>query len=574
MDFRTRLATDIRRVASIGSLLVVFTLVLAPAAIADVDGTKTAESGTSDASAGGHGTLTVGGNFTYSDANEDIKRIVVDFPAGGVGNPNAVPFEDRCTTTQFDTGVCGAASQIGEVKLAATATAIGIIPIPLNLEGTISIIQTTPEVPTIVGAYIEPPVGDPIRAYAQFYPVTSGPEGDFRIRSVTSDFPREAETDLGELPIQINSYEQILWGVLPSGVPFITNPTRCDTWMSYAYVEAYESSTNADSDPLMTGTNTFKRIEPIPTEPDCSTPNEFNTSASASLSTVERGASPTFTTTLAIPNLAALPLAPTTPKTVVATLPDGVNVDVQQLLRVCEVANFQTGTCPASTQVGSVEIKTPMIVAGLQGAVHLVRPSGGRTLPDLGLDVRGAINFTQLGTNKYVGNGTVIQSTFDNIPQVGFSELKLTIAGGPGGLLRNDTCPSNGSTPNDSGPVNFAMTAYQGQTSSQNSPTFDFGKCTNYKVSLKPIKRCLRKRYLKVVPRFRDRSDVRFVRVSVRGQKTKTYKRSPFRVRYKLSRKLKTGKTYKYTLRSYFKPTAQYPRGRTVKKVARFKLCK
>lgn len=573
MQSRTHSARGTRRTVSTVILLAAIALVLAPQALADVDGTKTVDSGTDDASAGGHGTLTVGGNFTYSNGSEDLKRVIVDFPAGGVGNPNAVPFEDRCTTTQFDTGVCGAESQIGVVKLAATAT-LGIFPIPLSLEGTISIIQTTPEVPTIVGAYIVPPIGDPIRSYAQFYPVTSGPDGDFRIRSVTSDFPRTAHTDLGDLPIQINTYEQILWGVLPSGTPFITNPTRCDTWMSYAYVEAWDSNSNADSDPLMTGTNTFKRIEPVPTEPDCSTPNEFNTSATASLSTVERGASPTFTTTLSIPNLGAKPLAPTTPKTVVATLPDGVNVDVQQLLRVCEVADFKARSCPPHTKVGTVEIKTPMIVAGLQGEVHLVRPSGGRTLPDLGLNVHGAINFTQLGTNKYVGNGTVIQSTFDDIPQVGFSELKLTITGGPGGLLRNDTCPANGTTPNDSGPVTFAMTAYQGQTSSQSSPSFDFGKCANYAVSLTAIKRCLRKRYLKLTPRIRDRSEVRYVRVSVRGQKSKTFKRSPFRARYKLSKKLKQGKTYKYTLRVYFKPSAQFPNGRVVKKVGRFKLCR
>ncbi|MGB0889478.1 MAG: hypothetical protein ACPGWS_04265, partial [Solirubrobacterales bacterium] len=555
-----------RSAALVGALVCALALYVSSQAIADVDGTKTADSGTSDASAGGHGTLTVGADFTYSDGDEDLKRVVVDFPAGGVGNPNAVPYADRCTSAQFDTGVCPASSQIGVVKLAATASLAGV-PIPLDLEGSISIIQTTPEVPTIVGAYIEPPIGDPIRSYAQFYPVTSGPDGDFRIRSVTSDFPRTAHTDLGDLPIQINTYEQVLWGVLPSGTAFITNPTRCDTWMSYAYVEAWDSNTNADSDPLMTGTNTFKRIEPVPTIPDCSTPNAFNISATASLSTVERGASPTFTTTLAIPNLGALPLAPTTPKAVVATLPDGVNVDIQQLLRVCEVAAFQARACPPHTQVGTVSIKTPMIAAGLRGEVHLVRPTGGRTLPDLGLNVHGAINFTQLGTNRYVGNGTVLQSTFDNIPQVGFSELSLTITGGPGGLLRNDTCPSNGRTPSDSGPITFALLAYQGQAASQSSPVYDFGKCVSYRVTLKRIRRCMRSRYLKVTPRFRDRSNVRFIRVSVRGQKTRTFKRSPFRAKYRLSRKLKRGKTYKYVMRAYFKPIGTKPKGRVVKKV-------
>lgn len=573
MCTRSRVARGMRDTVSIGTLLLAIGFALAlltPQAFADVDGTKTDDSGTTDARAGAHGTLTVGGNFTYSNANEDLRRVIVDFPAGGVGNPNAVPYADRCTEEQFETAVCPAASQIGVVNISAIAAGV----LPIDLTGTISIIQKSPEVPTIVGAYVTSALSDPIRAYASFYPVTSGPDGDFRIRSETEDFPRTAHTGLGDVPIQITKYEQVLWGELPSGTPFITNPTRCDTWMSYAYIEAWDSNTNADSDPLKTGTNTFKRIEPVPTEPDCSTPNDFNTTATASLSTVARGASPTFTTTISIPNLGAKPLAPTTPKSIVATLPDGVNVDVQQLLRVCEVADFEARNCPARTQVGTVNIKTPMIVDGLQGEVHLVRPSGGRTLPDLGLNVHGAISFTQLGTNRYVGNGTVIQSTFDNIPQVGFSELTLSITGGSGGLLRNDTCPANGTTPNDSGPVTFGMTAYQGQTSSQNSQTFNFGKCANYAVSVMKITRCLRKRYLKVTPRIRDLAEVRYVRVSVRGQKSKTFKRSPFRTRYKLSRKLKSGKTYKYTLRVYFKSSSNYPNGRVVKKVGRFKLCR
>jgi hypothetical protein len=51
--------------------------------------------GTSDATTGGHGDLTVNGTFTYSNANEDLRRVVIDTPTGGVGNPNAVPFADR-----------------------------------------------------------------------------------------------------------------------------------------------------------------------------------------------------------------------------------------------------------------------------------------------------------------------------------------------------------------------------------------------------------------------------------------------------------------------------------------------
>ena len=44
---------------------------------------------------------------------------------------------------------------------------------------------------------------------------------------------------------------------------------------------------------------------------------------------------------------------PATPKSVVTTLPDALNVDVQQLGRICTNAAFAARSCPATTRVGS-----------------------------------------------------------------------------------------------------------------------------------------------------------------------------------------------------------------------------
>lgn len=479
--------------------------------------------GTTDVRTGQHGDLTVGANFTYSDTTDDVRRVVVDTPAGGVGNPNAVPWEDRCPAATFDTGVCPAESQIGVVELDVTAY-LGIFPIPLALTGTISIIQTDPEVPTIVGAYIVPPLGSPVRSYAEFYPVTNGPEGDFRIRSVTHDFPRTVDTGIfGVLPLTITRYEQLLWGMLPSGVPFITNPTRCETWMSYGYAQAYDSNTNADADPLMSGSSEFVSSGEVPTEPDCGVVPEFPISASATVNSGVRGDSPSLTTSLAVPGVGVGDPAPDAARTVVATLPKSINADFMQLGRICPADLLAQDACPESAKIGTARAETPMIVAGLTGDAYLTDADGDRALPDLAIVMRGAIDFTVRGRNRYI-NGSQLTTTFDNLPQPGFTRFDLTIAGGPGGVLKNIDCPDDQSLP-ETGPFNFDITGYTGRnvkTDVQMSFAGCYGVTRIFRTK-RPSKK------LRVRAYYRSRSKVREVRLYVNGHLAAKSKRSPFR---------------------------------------------
>jgi hypothetical protein len=568
--------TDRTLILSLALAAITFASLVAFVASANADINAVPYGSTSDVRPGSHGDLTVGADFTYSSPSEDLKRVEIDLPAGGVGDPNAVPYADRCTKEQFASSTCGVASQIGEVALKATVSVLGIPVGPVDLTGTISILQTTPEVPTEVGAYIPSLAGitAPIRAYAKFVPVTSGPEGDFRIRSVTEDFPRTTQVLGIDQPIQISRYQQKLFGKLSNGHVFITAPTRCDTWNSWGYFQAYDSNTNVNSDPDLTGTNNFLKSDAFPTTPDCTTVPGFNTEASASVSAAARGGSPTFTTDLAIPGLESEPLSPAVPKSVVATLPKAVNVDVAQLTRICQNEQFAALSCPANSKVGTVSITTPMIVAGLSGEAYLVKPSAGQTLPDIGIMVHGAINFTMRGTNHYV-NGNQLQSTFDNIPQVGFSTFKLTIAGGQNGLLRVNTCPVNGTAPADGGPTTFAMTSYLGQTRNLSSGNSNFGPCNSYAVTIKSIKKCIKRGgILKLSPNYRTRTEIKYVRFVTPRSKWKSFKKSPYRIKVRTSKKLKKGKTYKYKLTAYYKPTSVYPKGKTIKKSGKFKICK
>lgn len=566
------MSSPIIRISWITTLLAL--LAFAPGAAAAVKATP--YGGTTDARPGAHGTLTAGVTFDYgSSTSESVKKILIDTPAGGLGNPNAVPYADRCTKQTFESGLCDKKSQIGVVTISATAYTLGFIPIPMNdMTGTISEIQTSPEVPTLVGAYIQPPIGDPIRAYARFYPVTSGPEGDFRIRTETDPFPTSAKALGLSMPIQITKYEQKLFGVLASGTPFITNPTRCDTWIAGGYSTFWKSNAGADSDPFATGTKTWFASRPVPTTPDCTELAPLTATADTTIDAPARGEHAGLTTQIDIPGLGGSPLGAAVPKTIAVTLPKGVTIDVAQLGRVCSNENFAADTCPASARVGSVAITTPSIVDGLSGDVYLVKASPGHNLPDLGIQVHGAIEFSLRGTTRFV-NVDQIETTFDSSPQVGFSTFRLGLDGGAGGLLLLRKCPTDGSNPRDGGPTRFAITTYQGQTTAFNSPTsFAAPPCVNYSVKLKKSRKCTKRGSLKVVPRIASPQSVSRLRIYVAGRYARQSTKAPFRMRAKLNKKLRAGRSHRYKIKVYFKPDATYQTGNVVTKSSSFRICR
>jgi hypothetical protein len=526
---------------------------------------------TTDPRPGAHGTLTAGVNFDYgSSTSESVKQILIDTPAGGLGNPNAVPFADRCTKRTFESGTCGKQSQIGVVTISATAYTLGFIPTPMNnMTGTISEIQTTPEVPTLVGAYIQPPIGDPIRAYARFYPVTSGPDGDFRIRTETDPFPTSAKALGLSMPIQITKYEQKLFGVLASGAPFITNPTRCDTWLSGGYSTFWKSNAGADSDPFATGTKTWFASKPVPTTPDCAELAPLTATADATIDGPTRGEHAALSTTIEIPGLGGLPLGAAAPKSIAVTLPKGVTIDVAQLGRVCSNEDFAADACPADSRIGGVSITTPSIVDGLTGEAYLVKASPGHNLPDLGIQVHGAIEFSLRGTTRFV-NINQVETTFDNNPQLGFSTFKLNLDGGQRGLLQVRKCPAEAG-----GPTHFEITTYQGQVTSFNSPTsYVAPACVDYAVALKKSKKCVARRNLKITPRIKERHAVSRARLYVAGRYSGQSKRPPFAIKAKLSKRLSPGRSYRYKIKVFFKPDATWPRGHVVTKSSSFRICR
>ncbi|MFY9488793.1 MAG: hypothetical protein WAP35_08900 [Solirubrobacterales bacterium] len=540
---------------------------------------------------GVHSSLTVEMKFNYgashiaaypptSPWNESIKHIVVDIPTGMVGNPNAVPYADRCDPATFANGVCPDSATVGELNVDATLlpTAEQVAADPpeltdsyLNLFFTsltgnrLSLLQTGPDVPAIFGLYIPLPGFLPdVRQTIQIAPDTLT---DLKLRATTLQGISQTLVT-GTPPSQTTNYVRIkrvaltFFGTLANGNAFMTNPTRCELWGSTLYAQAYENNSNASAFPIGSAAGAFVTQQAAPITPDCTngTAVPFPISGTTTVSSPKRDVSPDFDFTITNAGVQGPGQASTTPKKVVTTVPASINVDVLQLGRICTNEQFAADACPASTRIGTVAIETPLIRAGLSGDVYLVTTTNG-ILPDLGMHIRGEVRFTQRGVNKYVGvRGNQIQTTFDNIPQVGFSKLNVHLFGGPDGLLRTLGCPSSNKQPQD-GSFSYAFTGYGGQTASSTTK-LNAANC----FGVQKLRRfsCVY-RLLRFQPVYTSRARLKRVYLYIDKKRVATAKRVPFQFRHPM-RKIRKGK-HKIQLK------AVYDDGTVSKKNSSFKRC-
>ncbi len=513
-----------------------------------------------------------------SDTRETAKSIVIDIPPGLIGNPNAIPYEERCDLETFQTSICPDSATVGrfEVDLAlftGPASLLDLATIGKNGVGLtkVSLIKTESEVPAKIGIYVHAlSAFEDTRTLLSISPRT---EDQLRLRTVTiDDLPHEIYNFPGDemYDLRIDHMKLTLFGELANGHNFMTNPTNCADWNSQLWANATYVNDNLDSDPLGGGANAFKASNSVTVSPDCSNAGSvpFPVSGGVSIDSPGRDTSPSFDFTINNPGVQGDGQAATSPKRIVTTIPASINVDVTQLGRVCQVADFDADKCPASSRVGTVKIETPLISAGLTGDVYLVKQNANYGLPDLGLRVRGAITFTQRGLNRYVGpKFNQIETTFDEIPQVGFSKLTFHLFGGSDGLLRSLACPTYNKTP---APPTFTynFTAWSGATASSTTP-LNMANCFGIQ-TLKPYKKCLLKK-LPIRPNYQSRVRVKSVVLKIDGKKKATTKKSPFRFNLKIKKlglKKKRGNKHTLELR------ATYDDGTLSTKRTTFRTCR
>ncbi|MHB8242515.1 MAG: hypothetical protein ACYDHN_11040 [Solirubrobacteraceae bacterium] len=381
--------------------------------------------------------------------NAAVKSIHVALPPGLTGDPLAVP---RCTQTEFQLGygyrACPADTQVGYVYLYFYG----------KLEPQ--------ELPVF---NIEPPPGQPAElgfTYAGrvhvplFFHVRT--EGDYGVTADATEINASNPLRGGILtlwgvpadprhdPLRRGSNECNETLGCPSRAPakpFLTLPTSCaaaplgwtlasDTWQGG---EAAPRSTT------MPGTRGCEALS-------------FDPQVSAAPDTTRAAAPSGYTVDVKVPQDEE-PGSLATPhvRRIAVTLPAGtvVSASAANGLAACpesgeEGVNLHVrapAKCPAASKIGAVEVVTPLLEAPLKGSVYLAQQGNGGSQ-------QGSNPFGSLMAAYVVveGSGVIVKqageisanpvtgqltTTFTELPQLPFSELKVHVFGGPGAALSN-----------------------------------------------------------------------------------------------------------------------------------------
>jgi len=384
---------------TLGALLALAVLLLAPAAArADFgfNGSLTPQ----DLQAGGHPDVVIAATFT-GDANPD--RMVISFPAGLLGNPQAT---DRCPLATFRTGTCPGDTALGDVS--GQATVLGL---PATVTGNVFNLEPEPGEPARLGVFVSPLLGlIPTRNEAA---ITLRPDGglDSTIEGIAASLPLNAK---------LNSLTLTLAGT-PDATPFMTNPTSCRA--ATATLTAAPAGGAAVS---RTSTFTPTGCAAVP----------FTPSAAIALEHTRRSAPSGYTVSLALP-AGETPVRQSHVRRAEVVLPEGTTLSpgVANGLQACTDAQFTQGSCPATSRIGSVSFATPLI-GTLGGTVSFGEPRGATQRLMVEVNQSG-VRLDLLGTVTLDQRTGRITTVFDELPQVPFTSFALTFQGGDRAVLAN-----------------------------------------------------------------------------------------------------------------------------------------
>jgi hypothetical protein len=238
-------------------------------------------------------------------------------------------------------------------------------------------------------------------------------------------------------------------------VPLLSNPTQCaEPLTATLSADEWGAPGIFDSESVSMGTPTGCGVLP------------FSGSMSMLPDTLEAGEPAGYSLDLHVPQTNDPDaLAQPAVKRVVTALPMGTVVSPSAAwgLQACSDEQFygpvserglqrpaNPGACPRESQVGTVTIRTPALELPLAGQVFLAAPDCGPCSPQdaqRGRMVRLFLQVIGEGNSgivvKLEGHGQINQQTgqmtvtFDNNPQLPFSDLKLTLGGGSRATLAN-----------------------------------------------------------------------------------------------------------------------------------------
>ena len=386
-------------------------------------------------------------DFTVSGPSPAVTTIRVDIPPGEVSDPQATP---KCADAQLTAGSCPGNSQLGIVKLTASLSGLSIYAIesvynmtvgPTACPGYVSdyafYVATTKQRVDICGSINKQP------PYNLYFTITA-PPGAATISSTLIFWGMPGDSghnpQRGQSCLNIGSPCSIAASgpSVPSGTPFITNPTAClppgqVTTLTLGAADGSQA------------TATSKTPEPAI---NCQS-LAFSPSLKLQLkggNQTNVGKHPTLVANVGyLANQANIASSK-------VTLPLSLALDPKNSQHVCTDAAEFADSCPSSTLVGHATAVTPDLSVPLTGNVYLVQgircttgaqpslagvcPSGQpiKTLPWMMVALRGANAAIDLHAVTSVAHNKLV-TTFFNTPDLPDSSFQLTINGGKRGIL-------------------------------------------------------------------------------------------------------------------------------------------
>ncbi|HEY1687794.1 MAG TPA: hypothetical protein VGF95_02915 [Solirubrobacteraceae bacterium] len=420
--------------------------------------------------AGAHPNVTTSFRLTtlgQGQVSGNVKDVRADLPPGLVGNTVGLP---KCPAAKALVADCPRDTVVG---VAATEI-ISFFPEEYATNTILAPVFNIEPSPGEPAAFMFTVVSLPVRLDTS---VLSN--GDYAVRVAASDLS-EASPVFGSSitiwgvpadhegpgPIEVQQeylpeFAQGLGSPLPSAsrLPLLTNPTQCST--------ALTGSLDVDEwgDPgAFSGESTS-----VGTLTGCGA-LAFSGDMSMLPDTLEAGAPAGYAFKLHVPQVSDPDrLAQPNVKKVVTALPMGTVISPSAAvgLTSCDEDQFygpasergteepaKPGSCPRNSQVGTIEIRTPALPLPLTGDVYLATPSCDPCSPEEAQNGEMVRLFVQVigeGDSgivvKFEGRVSVNQqtgqltATFDNDPQLPFSDLTLKLAGGSRATLANPrTC--------------------------------------------------------------------------------------------------------------------------------------
>jgi hypothetical protein len=392
-----------------------------------------------------------------------LKRLRVDVPPGLAADPQTLA---TCSRAEFESNpkLCPAASEAGFVELEAVVKVLGLPVLAPPLTGKVYNLDQEPGLPLLFGIAVEglSPIVSAVHLILEGHvswakePALEArgiPSGDFHEYFEINNIPPEVEV-LGGVKSPLETLKSKLFFNGQAGKGnFLTLPSVCGPpSISTSYVEIESDTGEIGSTPTVPPVS-VEGCDKVPFAPEA----EVIPGPAASEKTSDQ---PDGTTTIvkAKQNVGVSEINTADIQDAHVTLPEGMtlNPPAAKGLGVCTAAQIAIGssspsTCPENSRIGTVAIETDLPPGSLTGGVYLGSPGGGQiTAPPytIYLDTESSLGVSvrlqgQVNPNPTTGR---LEVTFVNNPQLPFSELRLSLNGGPRAPLANPLVCGNAPT--------------------------------------------------------------------------------------------------------------------------------